>query len=741
MRSLHKQSGFMSLLSLRQIIIGIGISAFMLFLHIAANVFGAFVFAKGTMGARLVLFDYLALIITLGVLFILHRALLAPLDALSTYVQNLGTSLTSRFDMPAVRELTLLANAIQETHHQTITQMHEIEAYRHIVEQLPLGLLRLDGSGRILSANATLFALLRIDPKGWLSGCSLADFWYDTTEFQTWWQSVKSTTSLTSSSPLRWQRTDGTLLYVRLDVQPVFDAQNTLVECVCTVTDITAIIQAEERLRAAEYRYRTLLESASEGICSVDAAGRICYANTALANLVGIPREALLGRSWKILCFEEDIPRAYQLWHNTPNAAEFRLRCADGKARWAFVSVAELPPLPGYEERWIVLITDIQAQKEAEAALQQSEAYFRALVQHSRDSILVLDSQLRVRFMSDTGFQFSGYTPEDVLGQPVETLLVPEDRAHVHERLHEVLQSPQRAVSTVVRYRRRDGTVRTLACVVTNLLDNPVVQGLVINTHDIHDYVMMQQELERALQANTASDRRLDDHLFALAAEFLAPLRHIKDHLNTLRQDASLSVTHRPIVKQMLETTLRLQTLVQKMVQSALIVTQETPLTIVDLNVLIQTVLDTVAPLIQAHQATIIVDELPRVQGNPAQLTLLFQSLLEYGIQQESTASPIIRISAEREENTWKIAIHHTGRHLAPERVARFFTLFPSEETGRAPGTQLGFVSCRYIVEQHGGHIWAHTHPDRGTTFFVTLPSVWSSKTHSAARQTGADAS
>nr|WP_290668634.1 PAS domain S-box protein [Ardenticatena sp.] len=729
MRPLRKQSGFTFPPSFRRVIIGIGVSAFMLLLHIAANMLEALGFAMGPTAIFLAMFEYLALIIALGTLFILYRFALAPLIALSDYVQNLETTPTSSFDVPAAREITQLADAIQRTHNQLVAQMYEIEAYRHIVEHLPLGILRLDSNGRILSANATLFALLGIDPKTWLSGRSLADFWQDTAAFETWWHSIKTTTEPTTSSPITWRRADGTPLHVRLDIQSIFDAQGTMVECLCIVTDITAILEAEERLRAAEHRYRTLLESASEGICSVDPNGRICYANTALANLLGIPREELIGRSWQTLCFEEDIPRAYQVWQNTPNAAEFRLRRADGTARWVFVSVAELPPLPGYEERWIVLITDIQAQKEAEATLQQSEAYFRALVQHSRDSILVLDSQLRVRFMSDAGFQFSGYAPEEVLGQSVETLLVPEDRAHVRERLNEALQSPQRAVSTVVRYRRRDGTVRTLACVATNLLDNPIVQGLVINAHDIHDYVMMQQEWERALQNNALSDRRLEDHLFAMAAEFLTPLRHIENHLNTLQEDASLSAAHRSTVEQTLATTQRLQTLVQKMVHSALIVTQETPLTPVDLNALIQTVLDAVASLIQAHRTTIIVDELPHVRGNPAQLSLLFQALLEYGIQQNTTATPIIRISAEREENAWKIAIHHTGRRLAPESLAHLFSLFPSEETERAPGTQLGFVSCRYIVEQHGGRIWAHTHPERGTTFFVTLPPVSSSKT------------
>ena len=720
----QQASGFPTLQQLLFIAIGITLLVFLVLV-------GATLFFPTPPRGFLLVLDTLLFCIALVLLFTLYRLVIVPMHALVKYVQTLESRQPAAFDTPAVREMTLLADAIQRTYQRMADHLHEVEAYQDMIWNMPLGVLRLDTEGRILSANAATATIAGVSSAIALVGRSIHEFWRDDDAAEQWRTSIANATHPITLTPIAWRRADGTPRWARLDISPVFDAEGTLVELLCALTDITEPIEAREHLRIAEQRYRFLVESASEGICTIDQEGRIRYANAAFAALVGMPREQLEGLSWKQLCFEEDIPHAYQLWQYQSSTAEFRIRRADGTERWAYISVGELPAPQSHAERWIVLATDIQAQKEARDALAQSEAYFRALVQHSRDSILVLDEHLRVRFMSDAGFRFSGYTPDEVLGQPLEYLLVPEDRPYARERLQEALQNPDRAVSAIARYRRKNGTVRTLACIATNLLHNPIVRGIVINAHDIHDYVLLQQELERALQ-NASSDQWFETHLLAMASEFTKPLHRIANNLNQVLADSELGTLHTQAIEDALKTTRTLHTLVDEMVRSAIIVAQETAFTEVDLNELVQTVLKTLAPLIQTYQTTVILDELPRVQGHPAQLSLLFQALLEYSIQHTNTSTPLLRLSAERDDEMWKIAIYSSGTSIAPENMARLFTLLLTQETDLTPGTRLRFVSCRHIVERHAGRIWAHTEPDRGTTFYFTLPTASPSNTNDA---------
>ncbi len=71
--------------------------------------------------------------------------------------------------------------------------------------------------------------------------------------------------------------------------------------------------------------------------------------------------------------------------------------------------------------------------------------------------------------------------------------------------------------------------------------------------------------------------------------------------------------------------------------------------------------------------------------------------------------------------------IHNTGTFIPPEEMRNLFTRFYRGKTGRdsgEPGTGLGLSICREIMERHHGHIWAESHPETGTAFYIWLPHI-----------------
>ncbi|WP_051059502.1 EAL domain-containing protein [Zestomonas thermotolerans] len=87
----------------------------------------------------------------------------------------------------------------------------------------------------------------------------------------------------------RFLRPDGSLVYARLSLRAVRDAEGRLEACLVLIEDITA-------RREAEDRYRTLVENAPEAILMFDTELGIVEANENAAQLVGLPREQLIGR-------------------------------------------------------------------------------------------------------------------------------------------------------------------------------------------------------------------------------------------------------------------------------------------------------------------------------------------------------------------------------------------------------------------------------------------------------------
>jgi len=142
------------------------------------------------------------------------------------------------------------------------------------------------------------------------------------------------------------------------------------------------------------------------------------------------------------------------------------------------------------------------------AALHDSEAWFGALVAHSSDIITVLDAGGRVKYSSPAAMRIFGYEPGFMLGQSAFDLVHPDDLEHVRSQFVAELATPGPGRPIEFRMRSADGTWRDVEAVGTNLLDEPGVEGVVINSRDITD----RKRAEAALRESEERYRRLVEH-------------------------------------------------------------------------------------------------------------------------------------------------------------------------------------------------------------------------------------
>ncbi|MDQ1499078.1 MAG: hypothetical protein QOI86_2418, partial [Actinomycetota bacterium] len=124
-----------------------------------------------------------------------------------------------------------------------------------------------------------------------------------------------------------------------------------------------------------------------------------------------------------------------------------------------------------------------------------SEARFRSLVQNSSDVITIVNPDGRIIYQSASVERAFGYRPDEIVGQPLQSWLHPEESATLLVFL-ESPPLPNEATSLVeTRMRHRDGTWRDAETTVTNMVDDPGVRGLVLNTRDVTDRVALESEL------------------------------------------------------------------------------------------------------------------------------------------------------------------------------------------------------------------------------------------------------
>ncbi len=92
-----------------------------------------------------------------------------------------------------------------------------------------------------------------------------------------------------------------------------------------------------------------------------------------------------------------------------------------------------------------------------------------------------------------------------------------------------------------------------------------------------------------------------------------------------------------------------------------------------------------------------------------------------------ASADEKIVIKAELEDNCLLISISDNGRGIPPEELPFIFDSFYRGEQLRKSGIEgsgLGLSICKYIVEQHGGNIFAQSIPGKGSVFSFTIPKI-----------------
>src|SRR5690554_2891749 len=132
----------------------------------------------------------------------------------------------------------------------------------------------------------------------------------------------------------------------------------------------------------------------------------------------------------------------------------------------------------------------------------KGETDFRVLVTHALDVITILDARGGIRYASPSLEQTLGYSTEEAARLSVFDLIHPDDQPEARETFARVTRTPGATLTVEFRYRHRDGRWLVMESCAKNLLDDPRLGGVLVNSRDVSKRV----EAERALQ-------QMRDHL------------------------------------------------------------------------------------------------------------------------------------------------------------------------------------------------------------------------------------
>lgn len=255
------------------------------------------------------------------------------------------------------------------------------------------------------------------------------------------------------------------------------------------------------QLTNTETFYRLLSDKSHEGVAISDAQGILRYLNPASRRVTGYRDAEMLGHNRSDLIHPDD-RAAFEaaLQELEPGESvrlEYRFLLKGGRWCWFegnLTNLCEHPAVGGY----VIRSWDITARKQVQAELEHTEAFYRALIEESAEGIIIFDTDKRLRFQSVSGINLAGYRDGEIIGLDRSDILHPDDL----ETFNRTVEALKPDDSTLLHYRiiTKEGEVVWLKGRVTNLVDNPVIGGYVVNFHNISNLKRTEQALHELTQ-------------------------------------------------------------------------------------------------------------------------------------------------------------------------------------------------------------------------------------------------
>jgi PAS domain S-box-containing protein len=498
-----------------------------------------------------------------------------------------------------------------------------------------------------------------------------------------------------------------------------------------------AITEANDALRRQSEQLKeqaALLDLVREGIIVRDLYGTIVYWSVGASELYGWTRDEALGQvSHKLLkaSYGKPLPviekqvTATGFWegevlHTTKDGQRRAV-----ESRWTLTRNER-----GVPQGFLEVNRDITARKRADALLRDSETRFRAVSETANEGILSADSGGMIRYWNP-GAERMFRRPEDqAIGQPL-TALLPE---RYHAELERELKRYRGATDAVVAGKtveltgvRMDGSEFPIEVSISSFQTS---KGMFFSW--ILRDITNRKQAERALQSKAEelarSNQELEQFAYVASHDLQEPLRMVANYTKLLgtRYRDKLDGDAREFIDFAVDGAIRMQHLIRDLLEFARVGTRGKEFKPTAMDAVVQAAVSNLSGAIDERHAQVIVEPMPTVPCDGAQLTQVFQNLMGNAIKFcRPDTVPIVKVFASHEDGAWRFAVQDNGIGIEPKYFDRIFQMFQRlHGRGEYEGTGIGLALCKKIVERHGGRVTVASEKGKGTTFSFTIPDA-----------------
>jgi len=625
---------------------------------------------------------------------------------------------------PAVAGVILTGRDVTDRKRMEIALKDSEEKYRALIESQAVGISEVDRQERFIFANQAAHSIFGVPPGG-LIGRSLEEFTDEENYALLRGQTKLRETGTQSTYDVVITRPDRERRTLRVTASPRLDEDGKLTATMAVFSNITERKRAEEELRESEERYRLMYDHLGEAIFTYTPDLTLIGINKKACELCGYGEEELLGRNVLEVGilhpddFRETEFDLQSLFSEGKTVSdELRFTRKDGSVLICEVTGAALHDQDGN----IIAITnvarDITDSKKAEEALRQSELYYKSLIRNAGDMVTILNEDLTLRWGSPSTARITGYRPEDTYGKSILDFLHPED-AHKMQIIKDfIIKNPGVPKFVENRFRYKDGSYHHHEAIVNNLLDDPSVNGIIINSRDISERKLIEEQLK-------ARNVELDAFAYSVSHDLRTPLSLIEGYAQLIQSDDTTEEEMREYLDNIIYASRRLDEMTESLLQYAQAGQPEGRVARIDANKVVREVLLEQAEAINRGGIEVVLGELPAILVDEYKIRQVFTNLVENAIKYlGDSPQPRIEIDAERAGDIVTLYIRDNGKGMDEKAQKEAFMPFKRFGSATVTGLGIGLSTVKRAVEGWGGKVWVDSRPGEGSTFFFTASAA-----------------
>ncbi len=485
-------------------------------------------------------------------------------------------------------------------------------------------------------------------------------------------------------------------------------------------------IELEKQMvqREGEQKLRQFLESAQDIICIKDLQGRYLYANPATSHYVGMPREAVIGKTDGEI-FNAALAKAMAA-HDRQVLDQKRTLFFNEKmtlnGKTFHFHTVRFPILndQGEMTSFAVMARDMTEEVKLQEAVRQHKEYLENILAHSSDMIITTDLEGRIVTFNPAGERMLGYPRKEIIGTDVNRLWKsPEER----ERLMVEVRERGAVNNFPATLLARDGKEVEISLSLAQLRDS---EGRVLGTVGISKDVTEENRLRRQL---------LEQERLAAVGETVAGITHcMKNVLNGLKGgsymvNVGLKRNDDRLLREGWGTVEKGIQRISRLSLDMLSYCRDRRPERLPTDP-IKLARDTVALVGDAAAQEGIRITLSGEGGPPAALDpdTMGRALLNLisnavdACREKSYApgeDPEVRVEVKRDDGQVRFIVRDNGVGMTEETMAHLFTRFFSTKEGR--GTGLGLCVTHKLVKEQGGDIRVDSRPGKGSVFTIRV--------------------